>query len=221
MLIILYLVSIIYTIKNDGKLKGSGKDMKKKSVMLVLILVLSSLLAACGSYKFEPELNIEVQDFSVTNQKNEKVSLDTFKGKPWLAMFIFTNCNTICPPMTSNMTEVQKALQDEGVEDYQIVAFSVDPEVDKPDVLTNYLKSYSVPDASKWQLLTGYDQKFIEQFAMKSFNSHVRNDPNSDQVIHMGSFYLVNADGIVVKDYSGNTEVPVETIVADMKALSK
>ncbi|MDM5248477.1 MULTISPECIES: SCO family protein [unclassified Lysinibacillus] len=195
--------------------------MKKKSVMLVLILVLSSLLAACGSYKFEPELNIEVQDFSVTNQKNEKVSLDTFKGKPWLAMFIFTNCNTICPPMTSNMTEVQKALQDEGVEDYQIVAFSVDPEVDKPDVLTNYLKSYSVPDASKWQLLTGYDQKFIEQFAMKSFNSHVRNDPNSDQVIHMGSFYLVNADGIVVKDYSGNTEVPVETIVADMKALSK
>jgi len=195
--------------------------MKKNSVMLVLILALSSVLTACGSYKFEPEMNIEVQDFSVTNQKNEQVSLDTFKGKPWLAMFIFTNCTTICPPMTFNMTEVQKALQDEGVEDYQIVAFSVDPEVDKPDVLTNYLKSYSVPDASKWQLLTGYDQKFIEQFAKKSFNSHVKNDPNSDQVIHMGSYYLVNADGIVVKDYSGNTEVPVETIVADMKALTK
>jgi len=195
--------------------------MKKNSVLLVLILTLSSILAACGSYKFEPEMNIEVQDFSVTNQKNEKVSLNDIKGKPSLAMFIFTNCNSICPPMTYNMTEVQKELQDKGVEDYQIVAFSVDPQVDSPEVLTNYLKTYSVPDESKWQLLTGYDQKFIEQFAMKSFNSVVKNDPNSDQVIHMGSYYLVNADGIVVKDYSGTTDVPVETIVADMKALTK
>ncbi|MED3801735.1 SCO family protein [Lysinibacillus xylanilyticus] len=195
--------------------------MKKNSVLLVLILTLSSILTACGSYKFEPEMNIEVQDFSVTNQKNEKVRLNDIKGKPSLAMFIFTNCNSICPPMTYNMTEVQKALQDKGVEDYQIVAFSVDPQVDSPEVLTNYLKTYSVPDESKWQLLTGYDQKFIEQFAMKSFNSVVKNDPNSDQVIHMGSYYLVNADGIVVKDYSGTTDVPVETIVADMKALTK
>ncbi len=195
--------------------------MKKNSVLLVLILTLSSILTACGSYKFEPEMNIEVQDFSVTNQKNEKVSLNDIKGKPSLAMFIFTNCNSICPPMTYNMTEVQKELQDKGVEDYQIVAFSVDPQVDSPEVLTNYLKTYSVPDEIKWQLLTGYDQKFIEQFAMKSFNSVVKNDPNSDQVIHMGSYYLVNADGIVVKDYSGTTDVPVETIVADMKALTK
>ncbi|MFJ8102591.1 SCO family protein [Lysinibacillus sp. NPDC096212] len=195
--------------------------MKKKSAMLVLILTLSSILTACGSYKFEPEMNIEVQDFSVTNQKNEKVSLNDFKGKPWLAMFVFTNCNSICPPMTYNMTEVQKGLQDKGVEDYQIVAFSVDPQVDKPEVLTNYLKTYSVPDESKWQLLTGYDQKFIEQFAMKSFKSRVKNDPNTDQVIHMGRYYLVNADGIVVKDYPAVTDVPVETIAADMKALTK
>ncbi|GAB0167810.1 SCO family protein [Lysinibacillus sp. CTST325] len=195
--------------------------MKKNSVMLMLILALSSILTACGSYKFEPEMNIEVQDFSVTNQKNEKVSLNDLKGKPSLAMFIFTNCNSICPPMTYNMTEVQKALQDKGVEDYQIVAFSVDPQVDKPEVLKNYLKTYSVPDESKWQLLTGYEQKFIEQFAMKSFNSVVKNDPNTDQVIHMGRYYLVNADGIVVKDYNGTADVPVETIVADVKALTK
>lgn len=150
-----------------------------------------------------------------------KYSLDDLKGKPWLAMFIFTNCTTICPPMTFNMTEVQQALQDEGLEDYQIVAFSVDPEVDKPEVLTNYLNTYNVVDDSKWQLLTGYQQKFIEQFARKSFNSLVKNDPNSDQVIHMSNYYLVNADGTVVKDYDGATNVPVETIVGDMKALIK
>ncbi|WP_409369431.1 SCO family protein [Lysinibacillus sp. 38-6] len=189
--------------------------------MLIGLLVLSSILAACGSYKFEPEMSIDVEDFSFTNQNNEQVSLESLKGKPWLAMFIFTNCNSICPPMTFNMADVQKSLKDEGVNDYQIVAFSVDPEVDAPDVLKNYLTTYSVVDDSKWQLLTGYKQQYIEQFARKSFNSLVKNDPNSDQVVHMGSFYLVNADGVVVKDYDGASNVPVETIVADIKALTK
>ena len=193
----------------------------KTKLMLVGLLVLSSILAACGSYKFEPEMSIDVEDFSFTNQNNEQVSLESLKGKPWLAMFIFTNCNSICPPMTFNMADVQKSLKDEGVNDYQIVAFSVDPEVDAPDVLKNYLTTYSVIDDSKWQLLTGYKQQYIEQFARKSFNSLVKNDPNSDQVVHMGSFYLVNADGVVVKDYDGASNVPVETIVADMKALTK
>ncbi len=37
----------------------------------------------------------------------------------------------------------------------------------------------------------------------------------------MSSYYLVNAEGTVVKDYDGATNVPVETIVGDMKALIK
>ncbi|QDQ02871.1 SCO family protein [Lysinibacillus fusiformis] len=197
--------------------------MKKRSIMLIWILVVSSLLGACGSYKFEPEQDIKVEDFSLTNQNNKEVSLNDLKGKPWLAMFIFTNCTTVCPPMTFNMTEIQTAFQDEDIEDYNIVAFSVDPDVDTPEVLSNYLNSYSVADNSKWQLLTGYKQEYIEQFARKSFNSLVKKSPNSDQdqVVHMSRFYLVNADGHVVKDYNGATDVPKETIVADMKALTK
>lgn len=195
--------------------------MKKKRIVLLLILTISSILTACGGYKFEPSLNIEVQDFSMTNQHNEQVQLEDLKGKPWLAMFIFTNCTTVCPPMTFNMTGIQEELADKGMKDYQIVAFSVDPEVDQPEVLANYLSNYNVVDESKWRLLTGYEQKFIEQFARQSFNSVVKNDPNSDQVIHMSRYYLVNADGTVVKDYDGATDVPVESIVADMKALIK
>ncbi|KOS68485.1 cysteine ABC transporter ATP-binding protein [Lysinibacillus contaminans] len=195
--------------------------MKKKSMMLVMVIFVSSILASCGSYKFQPELNIKVEDFTQTNQNNEEVTLETLKGKPWLAMFIFTKCNTVCPPMTFNMTEVQKALIDDKVEDYNIVAFTIDPEVDSPEVLSEYLKAYPIADTSKWQLLTGYKQEYIEQFARKSFNSHVKNDPNTDQVIHMSSYYLVNADGIVVKDYDGAADVPVDTIVADMKVLTK
>lgn len=195
--------------------------MKKKSILLLLVVTISSILASCASYKFEPVHNIQVEEFTHTNQNNEEVTLETLKGKPWLAMFIFTNCNSICPPMTYNMTEVQQALIENEITDYNIVAFSVDPIVDSPEVLTQYLSAYSVPDMSKWQLLTGYKQEYIEQFAKRSFNSTVRNDPTSDQVIHMSSFYLVNATGTVVKDYNGTTDVPIDTIVADLKALTK
>ena len=195
--------------------------MKKKSSLLLLIVTISCVLASCASYKFQPALNIQVEEFTHTNQNNEQVTLDMLKGKPWLAMFVFTNCNSICPPMTYNMTDVQQALIDNKVADYNIVAFSVDPIVDSPEVMTQYLSSYKVPDISKWQLLTGYKQEYIEQFAKKSFNSVVKNDPTSDQVIHMSSFYLVNAAGTVVKDYNGTTDVPIDTIVADIKALIK
>lgn len=176
------------------------------------------LLAGCGG--FEAQTDWEVDSFSVTNHRGEDVSLEDLKGTIWLSTFIFTNCNTICPPMTYNLTDIQEELEAAGVEEYKIVAFSVDPAVDTPEVLTSYLEMYDVADESKWELLTGYDQTFISQLARNSFKAIVQNDPNSDQVIHGSSFYLVDQEGIVVKNYSGVSEVPVEEIVEDMDALS-
>ncbi len=69
--------------------------------------------------------------------------------------------------MTFNMTTIQEELEKRGVEDYNIVGFSVDPANDTPEVLSEYLSHYTLADESKWNLLTNYDQKWIEQFAFK------------------------------------------------------
>jgi protein SCO1 len=197
------------------------RDYLKKITYLILTLVLIGVLTGCSQYKFKETMEIQVEDFTHTNQHYEEIGLNDLKGKPWLAMFIFTNCATVCPPMTYNMSEVQIALEDEGVEDYSIVAFSVDPKTDTPEILEKYLTHYEIKDETKWHLLTGYDQTYIEQFAKKSFNSYVKLTPDSDQVTHMSSFYLVNAAGTTVKSYNGNIEVPIDTIVQDLKALSE
>src|SRR5690606_24273008 len=162
-----------------------------------------------------------VTDFNYINQSNEKVSLDSLKGTPWLAMFTFTQCTTVCPAMTFNMTEIQESLMENNVEDYKIVSFSVDPEVDTPQVLTDYIGHYSVPDLEKWELLTGYEQKEMETFAAESFQALVKNDPNSNQVIHGTAFFLVDQNGTTVKSYDGNMDVPVDNITSDLKALIK
>ena len=179
------------------------------------------ILTGCNSNGFKAESDWEIDSFEHESHRGEQVSLETLKGQVWLATFIFTSCETVCPPMTLNMTEIQEELVAQGVEDYQIVAFSVDPEVDTPDVLADYISKYNVPDESKWQLLTGYDQDYLSQFARNSFKVIVQDDPNSNQVTHGTSFYLVNQEGLVVKSYPGVSDVPTEEIVTDMKALIK
>lgn len=195
--------------------------MKIKHWLLVIVAAL--VLSACSNTKFKEDFDVELAAFEHINHRGDQVSLDSLKGKPWLGMYIFTNCNTVCQPMTYNMTEVQDILVKKGIEDYNIVAFSVDPETDTPEVLTEYLSRYPVPDESKWNLLTGYNQKYIEQYALKSTKQLVRDDPNSDQVTHSVTFFLVDENGRMVKNYSGYSEeaegVPIDLIVEDLEML--
>ena len=195
--------------------------MKVKVIGLVMLLVITAVLSACGNVKFKADYNYEMQEFEHVNQRNETVSLESLKGKPWLGMYIFTNCNSVCTPMTFNMTQIQEKLKNKGIEDYNIVAFSVDPEVDSPEILADYLERYNVPDESKWNLLTGYSQTYIEQYAAKSTKLIVKDDPRNNQVTHAVTFFLVDKDGVLVKQYRGYDEdasqVPIDSIVVDLE----
>jgi len=195
--------------------------MKKIKLMFILLVISALALTGCNSNKFKAETDWEIESFSHQSQRGEEVSLESLKGKVWLATFIFTNCEDVCPPMTMNLTMVQDELIELGVEDYKIVEFSVDPEVDTPEIMAEYLAKFNPPDESKWELLTGYAPTYIEQFARNSFKAIVKDDPGSDQVIHGISFYLVDQNGVVVKSYNGYEDVPKEEIATDMQALIK
>lgn len=199
--------------------KAEEIEVSKSKTLAIVMTLIVILLAGCSNSDFQAETNYEIADFTYTNQYNEKVSLKDLEGKVWIADFIFTNCETVCPPMTFNLTKLQKELKKEGVEDYKIVSFSVDPENDKPQVLKDYISKYEAADTSKWELLTGYQFDEIKEFAEHSFKTIVAKDPNSDQVIHQTSFFLVNQEGVVVKNYSGNSDVPYAEMTADIKTL--
>lgn len=201
---------------------------KKRIIGLSFLLIIGMVLSACSNYNFKPTIQYTVEDFTMTNHRGETVTLESLKGEPWIAMFIFTNCTTICQPMTYNMSVIQEKLVERGLEDYKLVGFSVDPANDTPEALTEYLSYFTVPDESKWHLLTGYDQSFIEQFALNSFKSFVKMPENDDQVIHGSTFYLVDENGVAVKYYSGYSEeensgnaVPYDEIAIDVETLIK
>ena len=179
--------------------------------LLLWPVALMLILSACGTQ--------EIDEFSYIDHRGAPVSKEELAGTPWLATFVFTNCETVCPPMTFNMTEIQEQLEAEGIENYRIVAFSVDPAHDTPEKMEEYLANFSVPDESHWHLLTGYTQAEIAEFAKDNFNSFIKDDPGSDQVVHGTSFYLVDQQGKVVNNYDGYENVPIDEIQEDLESL--
>ncbi|CAI8917096.1 MULTISPECIES: SCO family protein [Bacillus] len=191
-----------------------------KSFRIISFFVLISvilLLTACGS-KLRDQLNWKLDNFSYTDQNGKTFGRDDLKGKVWVADFIFTSCKTVCPPLIANMERLQRMLKDEGVQNVEFVSFSVDPTVDTPSKLKEFMSRYDM-DESKWHFLTGYSQEEVTEFAKKNFQTLVDKPQDSDQVTHGTSFYLVDQTGTVVKKYSGLSNPPYKDIVRDIKRI--
>lgn len=181
----------------------------------ILMLGLIFFLVACGEKEIETNMSGKIADFEFTTQDNETLSLDDLKGEWWIADFIFTKCTTVCLPMTTNMSQLQDLLNEEGI-NVQLVSFTVDPKNDSPEVLKKYAESYEA-DLSNWSFLTGYEYETIKELSVNSFRSEVQENPGSDQITHGIRFFLVNPDGEVVKNYYGIDMDEVKIIVDDLK----
>jgi protein SCO1/2 len=189
--------------------------MKKHYILLFLLAI--TLLSGCGSSGIKGALNYEIDDFSYINQDGKKVGLSDLKGEVWVANFIFTSCDTVCPPMTAHMTELQKQMKEAGL-DVRLVSFSVDPEVDTPEKLKEFAGRYPL-SLENWDFLTGYSQKEIDNFAKSSFKTIVQKPEGQDQVIHGTLFYLIDQNGKVMKDYDGVENVAYDEIIDDVKKI--
>lgn len=199
---------------NEQRIVGDKMKLRKSFFAMICMF----LLSACGNTGINDALNWSLEDFTFTDQNGNEFGKDDLKGKIWVADFIFTNCTSICPPMTHNMTKIQKMAEEEGIENVEFVSFSVDPTIDSPEVLNDYGSKFEL-DFSNFHFLTGYDQSFIESFALENFKTIVKKPENEDQVIHQSYFYLVNQEGTIMQYYSGANDVPFEDIINDMKAI--
>jgi len=191
--------------------------MKKYIHILTLSFVL--VLAACGGEKVETNMESTVPDFEYTTQDGDTLSNEDLQGKYWVADFIFTNCTTVCLPMTSNMAILQEKLDEANLDNTHLVSFSVEPDRDTPEVLTEYADEYGA-DLTNWSFLTGYDFETIKELSIKSFKNIVEAAPEGeDQVTHGTHFFLVSPEGEIIKNYSGVETEQMDQIVADIENL--
>jgi len=162
-------------------------------------------------------MSLKVGEFEGINQTGEPISNEDVEGKVWLASFIFTNCDTVCSPMTATTSRLQTELKERNI-DVTFLSFSIDPEYDTPAVLKEFGQRMDA-DFSNWHFLTGYDQETIESFANISFLSPAAKIEGSNQYMHSTSLYLINQRGTLLQQYDAVTDIPIDQIASDIKKL--
>ena len=192
----------------------------KKWHLLIGMTVIVLLLNACNKLPIDTNMSEDVAEFSFTTQDNETLSLDDLHGEWWIADFIFTNCETVCLPMTSNLSKLQKELEARNLS-VQFVSFSVDPDYDTPEVLREYGQQYEA-NFDTWSFLTGYDFQTIKELSIKSFRALLKEpEYGDDQVMHDTRFFLVSPEGKVIKGYDGIKSDSIDEILNDISILEK
>jgi protein SCO1/2 len=98
------------------------------------------------------------------NGTGRKFYTDLLRGKIVIINSFFTTCPDVCPMMLHKLEEIQSALGDRVGKDIFIVSISVDPAVDTPARIREFVKPFH-PRAG-WSFLTG-DRENVEQVLRK------------------------------------------------------
>lgn len=179
---------------------------------IIFSVVLLFVLTACGEN--EPT-GKEIAPFSFEDQNEQSYGTDDLQGKIWVASFVFTNCETVCPPMMHEMASLQKELEKADLQ-VEFVSFTVDPEIDSPEILKQYIQQFT-DDESNWHMLTGYSQETIEELAREQFQTIVQKPDTSNQVIHGTNFYLIDEQGYVLNEFNYIDESYIEEMIEAIK----
>ena len=157
-----------------------------------------------------------IADFSFTNQNGKTITQKDYEGKIYVADFFFTTCGSICPIMTTNMIDVQKAFVNNPK--VMILSHTVTPEIDSVPVLKKYALEKGVID-SKWNLVTG-DKRDIYSMARKSYLAVKLGKPEElYDMVHTENFVLVDAERRVRGFYDGTKKEDIQKLIEDIQWL--
>jgi len=158
-----------------------------------------------------------VPDASFVDQDGKKLGFSAFKGSTLVVTFIYTRCPlpTFCPLMDRHFATIQTRLKDDpALKNVHLVSISFDPITDTPPVLKKHARTLEA-DPRRWTFLTG-TRDDVDQFGARFGVSISRALDDPLNVTHTLRTAVVDADGKLVKVYTGNEWTP-EQVLADLK----
>lgn len=162
-----------------------------------------------------------VQDFTLTSQTGEPISLSDLRGRAVLMFFGYTHCPDVCPTTLTDYRRVKQALGEEA-KNAAFVFISVDGERDTPDVMSQYLGQFDASfigmtgDAATLEQLGTQFGLVVEQqtggheHEHEDEQEHVHTedlDVNNYFVEHTSPSFLIDPDGYLRMVYFYNTRV--------------
>ena len=128
----------------------------------------------------------KLQQFKLIDHNEEVYDSAEIKAKARVVNFMFTQCQGICPVLSSEMLKIQKLFTKKDA--LELVSISIDPTNDTPENLRKYIKERKI-DTSNWSYLTGEKPK-IAHIMSEYFKIGFHDDIRS----HTERFVLIDRD---------------------------
>jgi len=163
----------------------------------------------------EPNKGIAVgdaaPDFTLTDQTGRPVTLSSLRGEPVAVTFVYTRCPdaTACPMTVAKFAKLNAALS--KVKSGRLLAVTVDPENDTPEVLADFAKRVGA-DPSRWKFLTGRPgdvARVAESFGVLYYDDH-------GKIVHSQAVAVLDPKGRLSAIYYGSDWEP-EQVLGDLE----
>jgi len=183
-----------------------------RSVFYIVVLLISACSPAPKPQKALPNFSLT----AVTIDGTSPLTLETLRGRVWIADFVYTRCAGPCPMLTANMASLQKSLPKK----IGFLSFTVDPDHDEPEVLTLYARKFGA-DPQRWFFLTGEKTELIKLVRDGFLLPVVENAAAlpGERFAHSTKFVLIDDQGRVRGWYDGDDAAALAKLEADAKAL--
>ncbi len=120
----------------------------------------------------------KLDDFDLVDTAGQPFSLDSLKGKVWLASFFFSSCPGPCAQMNRAIGSLQNEIPDKNLE---FVSITVDPTNDTPERLAEYARTFRA-DPKRWFFLSAPFPD-VQRLATDVFQVTVGRQVHTERVI--------------------------------------
>lgn len=195
----------------------------------ILVAALVAVAVATAVQRLKPAAEPlpvlgRVPAFALTSQAGRAVRLADLAGRPWVADFVFTQCPSSCPILSTQMSQLDRFLNEkgEGAAGVRLVSISVDPLHDTPPVLARYAASFHA--SPRWLFLTGGRDE-VYGLITRGFKLGVDDAPapqvkGAEPIIHSTRFVLVDGAGNIRGYYGAFTDGDMERLRNDLLRLA-
>lgn len=158
-----------------------------------------------------------ISDFNLIDQNGHVFNSDSIKNNFTIFNFFFSSCPKICPNIAQNINDLFKNKDINYYNDVKFISISVDPNVDKPEILNKFAKNYNIPN---WSLLTGnYDE--IKNLCKISFLLPIADEETKEKnnITHSEYLMLIDKDKRIRGMYSGLEKEDLKKMSSDIALL--
>jgi protein SCO1 len=159
-----------------------------------------------------------VPPFELIGQDGGPFGSKDLAGRVWVASFIFTQCETVCPTITRQMARIQGRTRNLEPA-FHLVSITVDPEFDDPARLAAYARAHRA-SPRMWTFLTG-SVGAVRETVVRGLRVSIESHPERPHggSSHGTNLVLVDGEGRIRGYYDPEDASVVERVVRDAALL--